>query len=52
LRRSVKSPDEKKPPAHSGTRKAAGARQAQSSRRGLRLIKSGAKAAEKRRKSA
>jgi hypothetical protein len=52
LRRSVKSPDEKKPPAHSGTHKASGARRAQSSRHGLRLLKSGAKAAEKRRKSA
>jgi DNA end-binding protein Ku len=52
LRRSVKSPDEKKPAAHSGTRKAAGSRQAQSSRHGLRLLKSGAKAADKRRKSA
>ncbi|HEY1895529.1 MAG TPA: Ku protein, partial [Terracidiphilus sp.] len=43
LRRSVKSPDEKKPPAHSGTHKASGARRAQSSRHGLRLLKSGAK---------
>jgi DNA end-binding protein Ku len=52
LRRSVKSPDEKKPPGHSGTRKVSGARQAPSSRHGLRLLKSGAKPAEKRRKSA
>jgi DNA end-binding protein Ku len=52
LRSSVKSPDEKKPPAHSGGRKVAGASRAQSSRRGLTLLKSGAKPAEKRRKSA
>ncbi len=52
LRRSVKSPDEKKAPAHSGTRKAAGASQDRSTRRGLTLLKSRAKPAEKRRKSA
>jgi DNA end-binding protein Ku len=52
LRRSVKSPDEKKPPAHSGSRKPAGANQTQSTRRGLTLLKSRAKPAEKRRKSA
>jgi DNA end-binding protein Ku len=52
LRRSVKSPDEKKPSGHSGSSKAAGANRAQSSRRGLTLLKSGAKPAEKRRKSA
>jgi DNA end-binding protein Ku len=52
LRRSVKSPDEKKPSRHSGSSKAAGANRAQSSRRGLTLLKSGAKPAEKRRKSA
>jgi DNA end-binding protein Ku len=52
LRRSVKSPDEKKAPAHSGTRKAAGASQARSMRRGLTLLKSRAKPSEKRRKSA
>jgi DNA end-binding protein Ku len=52
LRRSVKSPDEKKPSAHAGTHKAAGASQAKSKRRGLTLVKSSAKPAEKRRKSA
>ena len=49
LRRSVKSPDEKKLPAHSRNRKAAGA---SPSRRGLTLLKSRAKPVEKRRKSA
>jgi DNA end-binding protein Ku len=47
LRRSVKFPDEK-PAAHSGTRKAGGAK----GRGGLTLLKSSAKPAEKRRKSA
>ena len=52
LRRSVKSPGEKKPASHAGTRKAAGGHQAQSSRRGLTLLKSRVRPAEKQRKSA
>jgi DNA end-binding protein Ku len=49
LRRSVKSSDEK-PPAQSGARKAA--RDKEERRRGLTLLKSRAKPAEKRRRSA
>jgi DNA end-binding protein Ku len=52
LRRSVKSRHEEKSPAHPGRRKPAGTRRAQSSRRGLTLLKSRAKPGEKSRKSA
>jgi DNA end-binding protein Ku len=52
LRRSVKSRHEEKSPAHPGSRKPAGTRRAQSSRRGLTLLKSRAKPGEKSRKSA